>query len=229
MKVFSTTLQGKEFKIAVAYREMDRLNGLSGTKKLKDNAGMLFVFDEEQPLTFNTLNMEYPLDMTFLNADMVSVDYRIVYPGATVHVGNAQFVLETNANALPMPPGTKLEITNQEMIDYIDDILERTEDENIIIKKARTAQIFRSGGKVIKPIEKDLKLKEEHMQVLDDEGVILMNIKGGERIFSREHTQQLVEMVKQVKRGQKTEEDLGKLMAKIIKIQDNQEPEYVYE
>jgi hypothetical protein len=54
-----------------------------------------------------------------------------------------------------------------------------------------------------------------------------MNIVGGERIFSIEHTEEIIAMAKRIDRGDAKEEDLGKLMKKIINIQDTQEPQYV--
>lgn len=62
------------------------------------------------------------------------------------------------------------------------------------------------------------------MQVLDDTGKVLMNIRGGERIFSIPHTEQLIT---KVERGDAAPEQLGELMSKIIHIQNTQEPEYV--
>ena len=116
---------------------------------------------------------------------------------------------------------------------------ESTEDKdtsgkkNIIVHIDKEAsfydkEVFKSGGK-IKPIEDKVKLKSGGMQVLDDAGVILMNITGGERIFSREHTAQLVALAEKVKQGKASKKELGKLMSKIIDIQDTQAPEYVYE
>jgi hypothetical protein len=46
------------------------------------------------------------------------------------------------------------------------------------------------------------------MQVLDDTGKVLMNIVGGERIFSIEHTEKLVALSKKVDRGEANEEEL---------------------
>ena len=54
-----------------------------------------------------------------------------------------------------------------------------------------------------------------------------MNIRGGERIFSIPHTEQLIAMAKKVERGDAAPEQLGELMSKIIYIQNTQEPEYV--
>ena len=106
------------------------------------------------------------------------------------------------------------------------------EPQNIIVNINRdeleTSEVFAKGGKIT-PVENGVKTKAGHMQVLDDAGVILMNIQGGERIFSREHTDQLLGLVDKVKKGKASKKELGQLMAKIVDIQNNQKPEYVYE
>jgi hypothetical protein len=65
------------------------------------------------------------------------------------------------------------------------------------------------------------------MQVLDDTGKILMNIVGGRRIFSIEHTERIGSSIKKVDRGEAEEEELGELMKQIIHKQNTQKPEYV--
>ena len=85
---------------------------------------------------------------------------------------------------------------------------------------------FKQGG-TIKIYEEDIKADKNKMQVLDDTGKVLMNIAGGERIFSIKHTNQLVELAQKVKDGTAEEEELGELMSEIIDIQNTQKPEYV--
>lgn len=259
MKVFSTKLQGRDFKVAVAITDKERVKGLSDTNHLKKDAGMLFVFDKLQEVTFNTFKMNYPIDMVFLDENMMSLDYKIMYPGTSTAVGDVKYVLEVNAGALPVLQGVQLNIGDEELTDYLqeietnkdvesveedssDDIVDKsnaeeaekeeeeiTEDEhNMLVTRINDVEIFKTGGKIT-PIEKDLKSITNHMQVLDDTGVVLMNIKGGERIFSRIHTKQLVDMAAAVRKGKKTAKDMGKLMADIVATQDNTEPEYVYE
>jgi hypothetical protein len=87
-------------------------------------------------------------------------------------------------------------------------------------------QRFKKGGSIAL-YEEEVTAKKGFLQVLDDTGKVLMNIKGGERIFSIPHTEQLVAMAKKVDRGDASPEQLGALMAKIIHIQDTQEPEFV--
>jgi hypothetical protein len=64
------------------------------------------------------------------------------------------------------------------------------------------------------------------MQVLDDKGTVIMNIFGGERIFSIKHTKQIVDLATSVKNGEKHPEKLGKLVDSIIKLHSTQEPQY---
>jgi hypothetical protein len=120
-------------------------------------------------------------------------------------------------------------VADETDVDIIEDV---KNTKNIIVNIPEGIQeefeVFKRGGN-IKPIEDKIKLKKDHMQVLDDKGTILMNIIGGERIFSRKHTQQLVDMAKKVKQGTATSAELGKLMNSILEIQNTQEPEYVYE
>lgn len=275
MKVYKTTLQGRDYTLAIAHEKADRQKGLSSTKSLKKNTGMLFAFDSEQDITMNTSDMNYPIDMIFMDKDFKILEYNIMYPKKDITIGDAMYVLEVNAGTLPSMPGFKLNIGNEEVLEYIenidfsDDATDDSEDifnakklevakkvedkevkeeeaeivveesdedkeisENIIIHRVSNDQeveVFKRGGKVIIPKEKDLTSIAGQMQVLDDKGVVLMNIKGGERIFSRIHTDKLIALAEKVKAGNSTEEELGELMEDLVKIQDGQSPQYVYE
>ena len=114
----------------------------------------------------------------------------------------------------------------------IDSKVDEDEPQNIIVNinrdELKTSEVFARGGRIT-PKENKVKTKAGHMQVLDDDGIILMNIQGGERIFSREHTDQLLSLVDKIKKGKASKKELGQLMAKIVDIQNKQQPEYVYE
>lgn len=101
---------------------------------------------------------------------------------------------------------------------------------NIIVRISavpeNSEQLFKKGGS-FKIYEEEVKSKSNAMQVLDDTGKVLMNIVGGERIFSIEHTEKLVSLSKKVERGEASEEELGQLMKEIIHKQNTQKPEYV--
>lgn len=71
--------------------------------------------------------------------------------------------------------------------------------------------------------------KENKMLVLDENGDVQMRLEGGERIVSRIETRKLI---KQALKAYKTDSDqeyikLGRMIFRIIKKQDNREPEYV--
>lgn len=76
-------------------------------------------------------------------------------------------------------------------------------------------------------IEEDEELPT--MKVIAPDGSTQMELKGGERIFSRKNTRTLIRMAKKAK-STKSDSDykrLGKKMFNYIKTQDNREPEYV--
>lgn len=58
----------KEFSILVAKTEEEKTQGLSNTDSLPED-GMLFDYSEspETELTFNTVDMKYPIDIVFVN------------------------------------------------------------------------------------------------------------------------------------------------------------------
>ena len=53
----------------VADSPSERYQGLSGTDRLPDGSGMLFVFDGEGQHSFVMRGMKYPLDMVFIGSD----------------------------------------------------------------------------------------------------------------------------------------------------------------
>ena len=82
------------------------------------------------------------------------------------------------------------------------------------------------AGGVIQIVEDDVKAEEGKLQVLDDSGKVLMNIEGGERIFSIKHTEELIALAKKLDADEITPATLGKRMQEIIEIQNTQKPEY---
>lgn len=205
MKVFSLKINKKTFKVALVSSDKDMKAGLSGKPQLKEGHGMLFYFGNEQEVTMNMGGMKYPIDMVFINDNDEVVKVATMQEDSKdITVKDVLFVLEVNS-------GEAEGLEGEEVI-HIQNL------SNIVVK--------RQGG-TIDMIEEDVSHKKDHMQVLDDAGVILMNLKGGERIFSIKHTKALVELAKKIDKGEAKEEELGKLMIKIIKIQDTQKPQYV--
>lgn len=67
------------------------------------------------------------------------------------------------------------------------------------------------------------------MLVLDENGDVQMELEGGERIFSRKNTRVLIKMAKRafVTKSNADYKRLGKKLFEFLKIQDNNDPQYV--
>lgn len=88
-------------QIEVARSEEERRRGLMFRKHLDENAGMLFLFERTQPLTFWMHNTYVPLDMIFIESSMrvlgvVENAEPLTDTGRSVP-GDSQYVLEVNA------------------------------------------------------------------------------------------------------------------------------------
>ena len=91
---------------------------------------------------------------------------------------------------------------------------------------AKLSEKFKRGKQIIDNILKVSTSENKTMYLLDEDGKPQMPMKGGERIFSRVHTRELLDLVKNSK-DVKGLIALGKKMVEIIKKQDTQKPEYV--
>ena len=106
------------------------------------------------------------------------------------------------------------------------------EDETLItVKNIRYVVELNQNSGVKKGDELDMDPKEEGpvMKVLAPDGSTQMELKGGERIFSRKNTKTLIRMAKRADKS-KSDSDykkLGKRMFKYIHTQDTNKPEYV--
>lgn len=87
--------------VEVVYRAADRSRGLMYRKQLDADAGMLFIFETEQQLSFWMRNTYIALDMIFIKADMTILG---IVENATPRTemsrkvpGRSRYVLEVNA------------------------------------------------------------------------------------------------------------------------------------
>lgn len=104
------------FKIEIADTDAERAQGLMFRQQLAADAGMLFDFREERPVSFWMRNTFIPLDMLFIAADGT---VRNVHVNAIPHDptpipsdGPVQFVLEIPGGRsveLGVQPGDRLE------------------------------------------------------------------------------------------------------------------------
>ncbi|MEX0719267.1 MAG: DUF192 domain-containing protein [Balneolaceae bacterium] len=86
--------------VAVADDQASRNQGLMDVNNLPNDAGMLFIFPEEEELSFYMANTPLPLDIIFVNSDSTIVRiHHNTAPFSNRQLESdepAQFVVETN-------------------------------------------------------------------------------------------------------------------------------------
>ena len=99
-------INDKEFSLLVAKTEEEKTQGLSNTDNLPED-GMLFDYSEspETELTFNTVDMKYPIDIIFVNDKDIVVAVETCEPSdelieVTADEGELlKYVIEVKANS----------------------------------------------------------------------------------------------------------------------------------
>ena len=111
------------YAVDMAVTPEERQQGLSGRETMAQDTGMLFVFEEEQPLTFWMKDMRFPLDIIWIDGQCrlidVAADVPTPPPGAdTADIPRVQspsparYVLELNAGEWAragLSPGDRVE------------------------------------------------------------------------------------------------------------------------
>ena len=96
------------YNVDLAVTTEERQQGLSGREHLPQDAGMLFVFEEERPLHFWMKEMHFPLDIIWIDAQCRLLDVSANVPTPPANASNeeipraqspapARYVLEVNA------------------------------------------------------------------------------------------------------------------------------------
>jgi len=86
-------------QVEIASTDAERQQGLMGRSALAEDAGMLFVFDHDQPLSFWMKDTLIPLSIAFINSEGRIVDIQDMQPlDETPHASAepAQYALEVN-------------------------------------------------------------------------------------------------------------------------------------
>jgi uncharacterized membrane protein (UPF0127 family) len=97
-------IDGQKIDVEVVDTPLERSEGLMNRKALCDTCGMLFVMDKEAKHSFWMKNTLIPLDMVFINSDLVVVDILQAIPCTEdpcqqyIPKEDALYVLETNIN-----------------------------------------------------------------------------------------------------------------------------------
>jgi uncharacterized protein len=65
------TINNTRINLSIADTPTKEIQGLSGQKSLEKDAGMLFVFKEKQVRNFWMKNMNFPLDIVWIDSDKI--------------------------------------------------------------------------------------------------------------------------------------------------------------
>ena len=104
----TVTLGSKTWSVESAITPEERYQGLSGRMELPEGSGMLFIFDEDQHLSFWMFRMNFPLDIVWIDSACRVIDVtlkaEVPAPGQSPYdlpryapQSPARFVLEINA------------------------------------------------------------------------------------------------------------------------------------
>lgn len=98
-KIKSIKIAGQEVEVDLALTASEHERGLSGRMELKENEGLLFVFDRPGRHSFWMKDMNFPIDIIWLAPDMkviyIKKDARPeLYPETYEPTSDAKYVLE---------------------------------------------------------------------------------------------------------------------------------------
>lgn len=65
------TIAGHNFKATVAASQQEREIGLSKTKELQQDQGMIFLFEKPDYYSFWMKNMKFPIDIIYIKKDVI--------------------------------------------------------------------------------------------------------------------------------------------------------------
>jgi len=217
MEFFPIDIKGQEFKVSVADTEASRYKGLSGVTRLGKHKGLLFIFPEPEEATMVMRDMNFDLDFLFLDKD-----WEIIQLGSLENKeGKSIKAIQPTNMILELPKGTikRLGLGLNMRLSPGQDLFTHYKG----VKKFKSGGKFEMiGDKVYKIKIDDIKAEKGRLQILNDDGEVVANIDSGARIFSREHTK---ELIKKFKDGDKMA--LADSMINILGIQDGQDPDYV--
>ncbi len=102
METVSVRLAGEVFTLEVARTPKERETGLMFRKALRESAGMLFVFDRDERLSFWMKNTEIPLSIAYVSSEGEIKEIFDMTPGSLRPIESTFAV----RYALEVPKGT---------------------------------------------------------------------------------------------------------------------------
>lgn len=199
MKETIITINDKNYKILITTTEEEKTKGLSNVESMGSDEGMLFDYssDSKESLVFNTIEMEFPIDIIFINDN----DEVIAVERGDPH---SEDVIECTAD-----PDEKikyvLEVNTNSGIQIGDELEIEDDGDNISDEEIDKMYILGSDGKP----QMDLVGGERIISRLETKQLIKKAKKA-----NKEKTDNAYKK-------------LGKYIFKVLEKQDKRDPEYV--
>ena len=84
-KEIQATISGVPLKLRVASTQKSQAEGYSGEKEEPSgNSGMIFIYDDDQPLSFWMKGVKFGLDIIFFDSNMKYIAHHNMAPGKEV-------------------------------------------------------------------------------------------------------------------------------------------------
>jgi uncharacterized membrane protein (UPF0127 family) len=183
-------IKGHKIKCKVAKSKEEIEKGLQEVINLEEDAGMLFIFDNEDMRSFWMDKTRIGLDMIFINGfNKINKIVSREPNSKTQSINSAKYVLEVNKNYCK-----RRSIKVGDLVKF---------------------------SEAIKPFKYS---KGGFMTLYDDKGNAQMKMYGGERIFSRVSTKEIIKLYDSNKI-----EQLGEYVIKEVNAQNKRKPEFVEE
>lgn len=101
----TVTLRGQVFRVEIADSDEERMRGLMYRERMDDDAGMLFLFEQQGPQAFWMKNTRIPLDILYFDEAWTLVGWSLGTPPCSLgdrcpsypSQQPARYVLELNA------------------------------------------------------------------------------------------------------------------------------------
>jgi uncharacterized membrane protein (UPF0127 family) len=114
---YAVSIRGVKVDVEIADTLESRTTGLMFREDLPENAGMLFVFDEEAPRAFYMKNTSIPLSIAYIDSRFVIREIHDMEPFSLESIFSrypAMYALEVNQGAFQrwgIEPGDRLELS----------------------------------------------------------------------------------------------------------------------
>lgn len=149
MKEAIIEIADKKYKVLIAETDSEKEQGLSNIKSLNSDEGLIFNYSDnpQDSLVFNTIEMEFPIDIIFINDDdeVVAVEFGEPKSEELIECQadkdeKIKYVLEVNANS-----GIKI----GDELDFEDDSEEEEITKMYILGSDGKPQMDLAGGERI--------------------------------------------------------------------------------